>query len=187
MRPQKVPDTEILTGLTHIFRSKGYEGASLKDLSEATGLKKASLYHRFPNGKQEMADAVLRYMNTWVQEHIFQLVLDTSLAPQIRLKNGLAQIRTLYNGGNDSCILRALSMEAGIELFAQQLENGMKEWIGTFKKVGITMGLNSNEAEKKALQVLIEIQGSLVVAKGLNDGAIFESTLLHIEQYYLGK
>ncbi|MEP1982729.1 MAG: helix-turn-helix domain-containing protein, partial [Maribacter dokdonensis] len=61
MRPQKVLDIEILTGLTKVFRSRGYEGASLKELSEATGLKKASLYHRFPNGKQEMADAVLQH------------------------------------------------------------------------------------------------------------------------------
>ncbi len=43
MRPQKVLDKEILNGLTKIFRSRGYEGASLKELSDATGLKKASL------------------------------------------------------------------------------------------------------------------------------------------------
>jgi len=55
MRPKKVLDETILKGLAEVFRSKGYEGASLKDLSEATGLKKASLYHRFPNGKSEMA------------------------------------------------------------------------------------------------------------------------------------
>ena len=40
MRPQKVLDVEILKGLTKVFRSKGYEAASLKELSEATGLKK---------------------------------------------------------------------------------------------------------------------------------------------------
>ena len=34
MRPQKVLDIEILTGLTKVFRSKGYEGASLKDLGK---------------------------------------------------------------------------------------------------------------------------------------------------------
>jgi len=62
MRPQKVIDSDILKGLTKVFRSKGYEGANLSELAQATNLKKASLYHRFPGGKQEMAVTVLTHI-----------------------------------------------------------------------------------------------------------------------------
>jgi len=55
MRPQKVNNTELVKGLLNVFRSKGYDGASLNDLAVASGLQKASLYHRFPNGKKEIA------------------------------------------------------------------------------------------------------------------------------------
>ena len=55
MRPQKVQDIEIIESLVKTFRSNGYEGTSLAELAKSTGLKKASLYHRFPDGKQEMA------------------------------------------------------------------------------------------------------------------------------------
>ena len=55
MRPQKTLDEDVLAGLTEVFQSKGYEAASLQDLARATGLKKASLYHRFPGGKKQMA------------------------------------------------------------------------------------------------------------------------------------
>ncbi len=185
MRPQKVLDIEILKGLTKVFRAKGYEGASLTDLSVATGLKKASLYHRFPNGKQEMADAVLQYLDMWVVEHVFRPLLDDTLAPETRLKNGLSAIRTLYNGGNEICIFRALSMQMGLDLFEEQIKNGMKAWISAFNDLGIALNLNPNEAQKKALQVLVEIQGSLIVTKGLGDNTIFENTLQHIESAYL--
>ncbi len=185
MRPQKVLDKEIVLGLTKVFRSKGYEGASLKDLADATGLKKASLYHRFPNGKKEMAEAVLTYINEWVEENVFQALLDNNTIPQVRLKNGLAQIRTLYNGGKEVCVFRALSMEAGLELFGGQVKNGMKEWITVFTKIGIELQLSPKEAEDKALQTLIKIQGSLIVTKGLNTIDIFENTLQDIEENYL--
>ncbi len=185
MRPQKVLEIEILTGLTKVFRSKGYEGATLKELSEATGLKKASLYHRFPNGKKEMADAVLNYINEWVNDNVFQSLLDEEFEPHIRLKNGLSQIRTLYDGGNNTCIFRALSMQAGIELFEEQINKGMSAWLSTFKEIGIALQYNAEEAAQKALQVLIQIQGSLIVTKGLNDISIFENTLQNIEQDYL--
>ena len=52
-------DDVIIDRLSDVFRSQGYEGASLTKLSEATGLQRASLYYRFPGGKQEMAEAVL--------------------------------------------------------------------------------------------------------------------------------
>lgn len=187
MRPQKVLDIEILIGLAKVFRSKGYEGASLKELSEATGLKKASLYHRFPNGKQEMADAVLNHLDEWVKNNVFKSLLDNRIKPKLRLKNGLLEIRTLYNGGKETCIFRALSMQAGIALFEEQINKGMSEWLSSFKAVGIDLNLNPKEAERRALQVLIEIQGSLIVAKGLGNISIFENTLQKIEYNYLNE
>lgn len=185
MRPQKVLDIEILTGLAKVFRSKGYEGASLKELSEATGLKKASLYHRFPNGKQEMANAVLNHVGTWVEKNVFQALLDESFTPETRLKKGLDEISTLYNGGNDTCLFRALSMQAGIELFEEQIKNGINQWISTFKQLGIALGMPSIAADQKALQVLIQIQGSLILTKALGEISIFETTLKNIEETYL--
>jgi len=187
MRPQKVSDNEVLTGLSKVFRSNGYEGASIKDLAEATGLKKASLYHRFPNGKEEMAEAVLNHIDQWVEKHIFQALTDESLSPQLRLKKGLTKISTLYNGGEEACIFRALSMREGLALFEEQVNSGMKQWIAAFQKVGLALGLSSTKAKENALQALINIQGSLVVAKGMNDIKIFEKTLRIIKNKYLNQ
>ena len=50
---------EIVDRLFVVFQDHGYEGASLADLSRATGLGKSSLYHHFPGGKEQMAEAVL--------------------------------------------------------------------------------------------------------------------------------
>ena len=58
----KVSEEEVVQKLFQVFRLKGFDGASLSDLAEATGLKKASLYHRYPGGKQEMAAAVMDFV-----------------------------------------------------------------------------------------------------------------------------
>ena len=187
MRPQKILDKDLIGALTKAFRARGYEGASIKELSEVTGLKKASLYHRFPNGKQGMAEAVFTHLDKWVEENVFQALTNREDAPQIRLKKGLSQIRTLYNGGEEVCILRAMSMQTGLELFDEQIKNGMKAWIMAFEKIGLALQLSPDEAKEKALQTLIKIQGSLVVARGLNDTAIFENTLQNIEHMYLNR
>ncbi|PIB34097.1 TetR family transcriptional regulator [Reichenbachiella sp. 5M10] len=184
MRPQKINDEELLVSLTKVFRARGYEGTSLKELSDVTGLRKASLYHRFPNGKQEMAESVLNYMSKWVTDNIFNALNKEGNSSEVRLKNGFSQIRRLYDGGRDSCIFRALSMQNGMELFHQIISKGMNEWLIAFKNLGLSMNLSDQVAEEMALQTLIDIQGSLILSKGLKDTDIFENTLKKIENRY---
>src|SRR5213595_2938683 len=52
MRPAKISDERLFQGLSDVFRRKGYDGTSYSDVMKATGLVKASRYHRFPGGKQ---------------------------------------------------------------------------------------------------------------------------------------
>ncbi|VVV00961.1 TetR family transcriptional regulator [Mesonia oceanica] len=59
MRLQKTLNKDVFSGLTEVFQSKGYKALILQDLANATGLKKARLYHLFPRGKKEMEKAVL--------------------------------------------------------------------------------------------------------------------------------
>ena len=58
---------EVLDRLTKTFRTSGYDGASLARLSESTGIGRSSLYHYFPGGKEEMAQAVLAHANAWLE------------------------------------------------------------------------------------------------------------------------
>jgi len=185
MRPQKILDTDMIAGLTKVFRDKGYEGASLNDLAEVTGLKKASLYHRFPNGKQEMAESVLNNIDQWVDEHIFLPLLDENKPTEARLKDALKNIEILYDSGKETCILRAFSMHGGSSLFEQQVKSGMDKWISAFNALGISLKLTSTQSQQNAIQTLIELQGSLIVTKGLADTNIFKNTLKNIEKRYL--
>jgi AcrR family transcriptional regulator len=50
----------VIEKITESFQAYGFEGTSLSTISKATGLIKASLYCRFPAGKDEMAEAALR-------------------------------------------------------------------------------------------------------------------------------
>jgi TetR/AcrR family transcriptional regulator len=45
-RPRK---EEIVAAATRLFAERGYEGASMGDLAERVGLRKASLFHHFPS------------------------------------------------------------------------------------------------------------------------------------------
>ncbi len=58
---------EILQHATEVFYDKGYEGASMRDLSRATGMSLAGLYYYFESKER------LLYL---VQKHTFSTIMD---------------------------------------------------------------------------------------------------------------
>ncbi|WP_074405606.1 TetR/AcrR family transcriptional regulator [Aquimarina megaterium] len=185
MRPQKVNDQDLLEGLMSVIRSKGYDGSSLNDLAGSSGLQKASLYHRFPNGKKEITSVVLDYVEKWAADNILSLLSDTKIKPVERLEKALINIDLLYGGGEKTCILRALTMDSNLELFGKQLNQIMIQWITGFSTLGIAFGLSESDAKNKAEQTLILIQGSLIVSKATSDLSLFQKTLTSIKTMYV--
>ncbi len=185
MRPQKINDQDLLEGLMSVIQSKGYDGSSLNELAASTGLQKASLYHRFPNGKKEITTTVLVYVEQWVEENITKLLSDNNIKPNVRLEKAITNINHLYDGGKKICVLRALTMDSNLELFGGHLKNAMINWIEGFTNLGISFGLSPNVAKGKAEQTLILVQGSLIVSKAMSTLNPFQETLKTIKSMYL--
>lgn len=185
MRPQKVDDQQLLTGFMSVFRTKGYDGASLNELADATGLQKASLYHRYPGGKKDIALAVLAFVNQWINKNIAEVLSNKTLNPETRLSLVLENINQLYDSGNSICILRSLSMSNSLDLFRPELKLAMNHWIESFYRLGTEIGMTESNSREKAIQMLIKIQGSLVVSKTMEDTGIFKNTLKEVEGMYL--
>ncbi|MBW1295426.1 TetR/AcrR family transcriptional regulator [Aquimarina litoralis] len=185
MRPVKVDDQQLIEGLNQVFRTKGYEGASLNELAEGAGLKKASLYHRFPEGKKQIGLAVLSYSSDWLTNNLYTVLLDRSKGPKERLEIVLQKISELYDEGKETCVLRSLSMEGGMEIFGEKIKSEMKSWIQHFTDFGLEFGLDEKISLKIAKQGLISVQGSLVVSNAMSDNSLFLDTLEEIRKYYM--
>lgn len=68
---------KLLDHAARIFCDKGYEGASMRDLSRATGMSLAGLYHYFAS-KEE-----LLYL---IQKHTFETII-ANLEPRLKASN----------------------------------------------------------------------------------------------------
>lgn len=184
MRPQKVEDLDVLNGLMSVFRAKGYDGASMNELATATGLKKASLYHRFPGGKKDMTTAVFTHLESWINNHVYLVLLDDTKSVNERLDIAIAGIREIYKDGIEVCMYRSLSLDSGIELFGDKIQQGINLFIKGFELFGLEKGMSSKEAIDNANQTFIEIQGSLVLSKSMSLKDPFLLTMDKIKNRY---
>ena len=184
MRPPKVTDDQLLPGLMSVLQAKGYAGASLNELAAAAGLQKASLYHRFPGGKQAITEAVLDYVKQWLEVSLVAVLTNKALQPKDRLEKALENIDALYGQGQKTCILRALSMDSGLEVFGKHIAQHMNTWIRAFADLGLDLEWSEEKALAVARQTLVLVQGSLIVAKGLSDLSPFHQALSDIRNLY---
>lgn len=183
---KKIEDNELLARLSAVFKVYGYEGASLAILSAATGLKKPSLYHRFPRGKEEMAEEVLSFTYAWIEKNILQpLKTDTSAEKKITLF--ATQIGKLYNNGKDACLLNVLSTTKAMDNpFASAIHSTFETLKNALSEIAMEKGIDKKEAGIRAEKVLIEIQGALVLSHATGTIAPFKRTLQHLPETLLG-
>lgn len=170
--------------LLTVFQKYGYDGATLAKLSEATGLGKASLYHHFPKGKEEMAAAVLDYLDRGLAETILA-PLHSDLPPVARLKAMNEQIDEFYCQGSAACLLAMLSIGEAYPLFQSQIEQILTQWIDELAAVAIEVGVQPKIARQQAEDVVVQLEGALVLARGLNDPTIFKRVLDRLPEILL--
>ncbi len=186
MRTSTVDDKQLLDRLAEVFRKHGYEGATLRLLAESSGLEKASLYHRFPKGKEEMAAAVLEHVGEWFAAQVLApLKQEGDVKKKINLM--CKKINEFYENGNKSCLLDTLSIAIHDTPFQPLIQRLLNEWINTIKQVCMEAGFKPEIAEKRAIEAVSSIQGSLVLARIFGDTTQFRRVLRRLPKELIAK
>jgi AcrR family transcriptional regulator len=175
---------DAVARISDIFRDRGYDGASLSEISKATGLGKGSLYHYFPGGKDEMATAVLERVIGKMEGAVYT-PLRASGAPPARLKAMLRALDAIYDGGRNACIFAVLTHGESRVKFQAELTRAFREWIDALRDVAVDAGIPRAEALRRAEDSVARIQGALTLAGALDDPAPFRRALKSIEREFL--
>ncbi len=159
--PARTIDDESLTdAVAKVFSRHGYDGASINLLSEATGLGRASLYHRFPGGKDEMVTAIIDR----AAEH-YNKALAPAFAegpPLERAKEVAKGLDEYYAGGTQSCLMVALSISNAEN--RATAGRCLDSWAEALTHISRDSGLTRAEADAAAMDVVAAIEGAMVIA-----------------------
>lgn len=174
---------EVLARLLATFRSDGYDGASLAELSQRTGLGKSSLYHHFPGGKAEMATAVLAHLEDALAA-AFGSALEAP-TPEAKLARLLDAVDAFYAGGKQACLLERLSASVDRARFKKQLARVFDGFLSAFVEIARAAGLREGVARARAESAVVRIEGALVLTAGTGDTGVFKRALGDIKATFL--
>src|SRR5271168_3046543 len=163
---------EVVARITETFQAYGFDGASLAKISEVTGLIKASLYWRFPSGKEAMADAALKA----VGEHFAKYVLKPVDEPG-PLRERIAQIaerlREFYGNGKKECLLDTLTFAGSPPRIRKHAKRNFEFWESKFQALALEGGLGAAAARRAAQDAIAGLEGGLVLARVTGDVQAF--------------
>lgn len=167
---------EVVARVMAVVRHHGYDGASIAELSKATGLGKSSLYHHFPDGKEDMVGAVLGYLELTLEAAVFA-PLRSERPPVERIRAMSKTLDAFYDHGRESCVLAILGIGDAARPFHPRIRTLFRTWIDTLAAVLRDGGLSRTVAHTRAVDAIVRIEGALVLARAMDEPAIFGRTL----------
>ena len=184
MPARKVEEEVLLNGLTRIFQDHGFEGASLSRISDATGLEKASLYHRFRGGKEEMAQAVLQRAGRKFADDVLKPLFEDGPL-EARVKEAGKRVAAFYENGQRSCLLDTLSFSDGGEKVRSTARTAYEGWRDAFAHAARESGWTPAASSKRAQHAIIVLEGSLVISRVTGDAKPFQDAIRSLPEMLL--
>lgn len=165
-----------IDAIARCFRRRGYNGTSMSDLSEATGLGRSSLYHHFPGGKEEMALAALEVAEELLKGPIAGAI-KSAMPGQPRIEFA-SILRNYYEDGRLGCLLAMIGMQDCPPESRRKIAELTNFWIDT---LATFFGGNA-DAYVLARREIALLQGALMISIATEDTTAFEAALAEVER-----
>jgi len=175
----------IVAATNELFRRSGYNGTSLRQVTDAAGAPTGSLYHFFPRGKAELAEAVITETGASYLE-LFELIAAAAANPGAAVGDffdGAAE--TLEQSDYiDVCPIGTVAREVANtnDRLRGAADQVFSSWIESLGKHLETAGLTTTEATALATTVVAALEGSFVLARTRRDADVLRHTGQHIRQ-----
>jgi TetR/AcrR family transcriptional repressor of lmrAB and yxaGH operons len=150
-----------------LFRQRGYNGVGLTEILTASGAPKGSFYHHFPEGKEQLGEAVVRYAGEEMAKTIDRVLDGARDLPDglRRLVNGLADWFE-RSGYREGCPITSVALDtvpaqtAHAAAVRAVFESWEQRIIGHARRLGAP-DFSSTDAE----HLLMLIEGGWILAR----------------------
>jgi AcrR family transcriptional regulator len=158
----------LIARLRTVFERNGYAGATFSLLSAASGLGRATLYHHFPGGKRDMAeallaDAVLEFERTALAP------LRGHEKPAARLAGFVDGFARYVHDGHGQCLLAVFAQGDAQATLGPAVSDHLQRWTRLLEATLAATGLGGKRARRLAEELLDGLYGGLVVGKMTGD------------------
>ena len=179
---------KIVEAAAPIFNKRGYEGSSLNEIMQATGLEKGGIYRHF-SSKQELAAAAFDY--TW------RAAWDARWMHIDKKADGIEQLKQMVAffiehrspvAGGCPILNTAVDSDDGNPLLRAKVSGALRQWLASLQTV-VSQAQKGGEArpevDPKSLATLIvsSLEGALMISRIQRNDDALRRVQAHLDAY----
>jgi AcrR family transcriptional regulator len=149
-----------------LIRSRGLNATSFSDVLADSGAPRGSIYHHFPEGKDQLAVDAIRWTSERVLAH---LRAGTAVTPSDVLKRFIALWRQVVvaSGGAAGCVVAGVAIDTNAKE-ADHLDvvrSTFRSWVALLTEQLEAVGVAAARARPIALATLAGMEGALILCR----------------------
>jgi len=169
--------TALVDTAALLFRRQGYAATGVNQILQTSDVKAGSLYHHFPDGKQQLAAAVVDSVGTDIEDRLRQFL--ASGLPVADIVNGWIDLMVsgLASDRRDGCPIEPIATES-VNAGPLVREASARAFRGGRLAVADRLrqdGWADVEADETALAVIALLEGALILSRIAGDSAALEA------------
>lgn len=166
---------EMIQGAINLLAERGVQGASFAVVTEATKTPRGSIYHHFPNGKNELIEEAVTSIGALVSSLIDAVNVDSpSQVVEMFTESWRALLTS--NDFNSNCAVANTAIGAGDD---EELRNAshrvFDQWIESLAAAFVRSGVKKKMAVDYAFVCLAATEGALIIGRTSRDDAVFKA------------
>ena len=150
-----------------LFRRQGYAATGTSQIVSESGAPKGSLYHYFPQGKEQIAEAAVDYAGDVVRQTLLRLLQRSSpgeaLREYSRLLAGWLQDSAFQDG--DPIATTLLELAPGSRSVTAAGRRAYAGWCEVLSEGLVAHGAPADRAARLALLAVAALEGALLLAR----------------------
>jgi AcrR family transcriptional regulator len=157
---------KMVRSAASLIRTRGVHATSFSDVLADSGAPRGSIYHHFPQGKDQLASDAIRWTSERVLTHQRQCRATTP-AGVLDCFIGMWRQVVLSSGGTAGCVVAGVAVDTmpDAEALMATVRATFQSWIDLLSGQLKAVGLPAARARSVALATLAGMEGALILCR----------------------
>src|SRR5712691_9762388 len=153
-----------------LIRARGVTATSLSDVLADSGAPRGSIYHHFPNGKEQLAGDAIRWTSERVLAHQ-RTCRATTPAGVLDCFIDMWRQVVLVSGGTSGCVVAGVAIDtvAADRALIDVVRATFRSWVDLLAEQLVAVGVPARRASRIALATMAGMEGALILCRAEGD------------------
>jgi AcrR family transcriptional regulator len=162
----------LIASTAELFRRQGYSATGVKQIVDAAGAPFGSMYHFFPEGKEELGAETIRWSGA-IYGQLIELFYEANadLVVATRRFFDAAADTVRDTGYTDACPIATVALEVASTSETLRLATAetFERWLAALDTHFVDAGLTKTQARSLSVSLFSLLEGAFILARATRD------------------